>query len=99
MRRGGLLVAVAAALVATQAAAQQAASLGPSVSSLRAADRLGQVIWPVLDQDAIPPRQNDQLDRPDFGGVHITRRSAEDVMEWLSKWGDVETGPGPNSRR
>jgi len=37
--------------------------------------------------------------RPDFGGVHITRGSAADVLEWLSQWGDVETGPGPNSRR
>ena len=68
------------------------------MSSLRAADRLGQVIWTDPNEDAIP-QLDIRLTRPDFGGVHITRGSAEDVLEWLGQWGDVETGPGPNSRR
>ncbi len=98
VRRAGLLMAVAAALVATPVAAQQAASRGPAMSSLRAADRLGQVIWTDPNEDAIP-QLDIRLTRPNFGGVHITRGSAEDVLEWLGQWGDVETGPGPNSRR
>ena len=98
MRHAGLLVAVLAALVAAPVAAQQAASPGPAMSSLRAADRLGRVIWKDPQQDAIPAQDIRQV-RPDFGGVHITRGSPADVLEWLSQWGDVQTGAGPNSRR
>ena len=89
-----------AAPVAVQAEANALAGLSrsPSFSQLRSADRLGRLIWQDPNEDAVPYPRLGRSRGPELGGVHMTTMPAEQVIEWLREWGNVQTGPGPNSR-
>ena len=89
-----------AAPVVVQAEADALAGLSrsPGFSQLSSADRLGRLIWQDPNEDAVPSLRFRRSRGPELGGVHMTTTPAEQVIEWLREWGNVQTGPGPNSR-